>query len=125
MATITGNSLRWVVALFVILSCIGCDQTTKRLATNTLRHAAPQSYCADTIRLEYALNPGGFLSLGSQLPDSIRPWIFVGLNLCLMAGVVAFLLLQRDTPLVLFVALVSVLAGGVGNLIDRISNNGF
>ena len=63
------RSFRFLLAVVVLYSCIGCNQATKRIATESLRHAPRQSYLADTVRLEYALNPGGFLGLGSNLPD--------------------------------------------------------
>lgn len=41
-----------------------------------------------------------------------------------MLGLLSFLILKRNIPLLLFVSLVYVLSGGVGNLIDRVCNNG-
>jgi signal peptidase II len=76
------------------------------------------------IRLDFALNPGGFLSLGSNLPANLRTGIFVAFNCSLMLGLIAFLCLKRNIPLALFVSLACILAGGVGNLIDRLANNG-
>lgn len=112
------------LALTILLSCIGCDQATKSIATHTLHDEPPRSYLADTIRLDFELNRGGFLSVGSNLPDHVRRWIFVGFNACVMLGLVAFLFLKRNMPTALFVSLVFVLAGGIGNLIDRVYNDG-
>lgn len=124
MTDVRSRRVRFVVAMAILSSCIGCDRATKTLATQSLRHSPPQSYLAGTIRLEYALNPGGFLSLGSNLPDQCRAWIFIGANSCLMLAVCSFLVLRRNVPFALFVAMVCIVAGGIGNLIDRISNNG-
>lgn len=41
-----------------------------------------------------------------------------------MLGLTAFLLAKRELPIAEFVALSYILAGGVGNLIDRVTNNG-
>ena len=48
----------------LMLSCVGCDQATKRLAQFTLKDSKPLSYLSNTFRLEYAENKGAFLSLG-------------------------------------------------------------
>lgn len=78
----------------------------------------------NTVRLEYALNPGGFLSLGSSLPDHVRSWVFVGLNSCMMLALCAYLVLNRHVSFAIFVCGVFILAGGIGNQIDRVCQNG-
>jgi signal peptidase II len=113
-----------LLAATILSSCVGCDQATKALAAKSLRSSPPQTYLAGTVRLELALNPGGFLSLGSNLPEPYRAWIFIGTNVCLMLVVVLFLVFERNVSLSLFVALLYVLAGGIGNMIDRVCNNG-
>ena len=94
------------------------------MATKSLMGVPPHSFLADTVRLDYALNSGGFLSLGDDLPILLRKWIFIGFNSCLMLGLTVFLLIKPELPIAVFVALSSILAGGVGNLIDRLTNDG-
>lgn len=115
---------RLFLATALLLGCIGCDRITKNYATQSLQGEPPISVCADTVRLCFALNPGGFLSVGSQLPDEIRRQSFIVLNVGLMFGLALFLLFKRDLPLSFFMALILVLSGGIGNLIDRLWNNG-
>jgi signal peptidase II len=117
-------SLRFLTALVILSSCIACDQATKNLATKVLRDSPPRTFLANTVRLEYALNSGGFLSLGSNLPDAFRKQVFIGLNVCMMLTLGLILILNRDLPLAFFVSIAFILAGGIGNLIDRIGNNG-
>jgi signal peptidase II len=116
--------IRLLLALLILSSCIGCDQATKGIATRTLHGSPPRSLLADTIRFDFALNPGGFLGLGSSLPDNLRIWGFVVFNSCLMLGLFTLLCLKRSISLPLFVSLVYILAGGIGNLIDRVGNQG-
>ncbi len=118
------NRFRLFLALIILFSCVGCDQATKSIATNVLRDQPPRSYLGDTVRLDYAQNPGGFLSVGANLPNSFRIGLFVGTNCVMMLGLLSFLILKRNIPLLLFISLVYVLSGGVGNLIDRVYNNG-
>ena len=118
------QKLRLIAAVVILSTCVGCDQLTKSIATHSLRDMPPQTYLNGTIRIEYALNPGGFLSLGSNLPDEFRPWIFIGINSCLLLALSSFLFVRRNLPFTLFGAMLLILAGGIGNLIDRMSNNG-
>lgn len=118
------SRLKLLLMLAILAPCIGCDQATKTIATRTLADGPPKSFLADTVRLDYALNPGGFLSFGSDFPPSIRTGIFTGFTSCLMLGLAAFLFLKRSIPLTLYILLVFILAGGIGNLIDRVFNGG-
>lgn len=115
---------RFLIAASLLTCLIGCDQATKNIATKTLLDSPPKSYLNDTVRFDYALNPGGFLSLGRNLSPQSRQWIFVGFNTCMLLGVAATLLLFRRLTLTAFVCLTLILAGGIGNLIDRVSNDG-
>ncbi len=113
-----------LLGLAILLACVGCDQVTKTVATRTLAGREVKSFWVDTVRLDYALNPGGFLSLGSQMPDDLRKWTFIAINSGLLLGLGVFLGLKRNLPFALFVALVLILAGGIGNLIDRLCHDG-
>jgi len=124
MAHLSGKWTRLVLALAVVSCCVGCDQATKQLATQTLRGAPAQSYFSDTLRLEYALNAGGFLSLGSDLSPGFRYWLFVSLNVSLLAVIAYVLATKWKMHLAKFVALICLFAGGVGNLTDRLFHNG-
>ena len=118
------RSTRAIVAMAIIASCVGCDQASKRIATNSLRGVEPQSYLGETLRLEYSLNPGGFLSLGSQMSPSARFWVFVIFNTAMLAGVIWLLVRRWNSRPLLFLAIVLFLAGGIGNLIDRVVQEG-
>jgi signal peptidase II len=113
------SSMRLLLALVLIACCVGCDQATKVLATRTLRGEEPRSYLGNTFRLEYAQNPGGFLSLGAFLPPQARFGLFVAVN-AVLAGVLLF---GRMT-LGIQIAVLFIFAGGASNLIDRVFNDG-
>ena len=115
---------RLILVMIILTSFVGCDQATKRVATQTLQNSEPKSYLGDTVRLDFALNSGGFLSLGSQLPPAARWWVFIGINMAFMIAITMFLLFNHDAGQAVFISLAYILAGGIGNLIDRIANNG-
>jgi signal peptidase II len=102
--------------LGILLSTIGCDQATKAVARDTLFR--PLSYLHNTVWLVHAQNPGSFLSLGADLPAAIRFYIFVVFNISILIAVAWFLMRRKETGITIGLAL--VLAGGAGNLIDRL-----
>jgi signal peptidase II len=117
-------SNRWFVALIAAVICIGLDQATKEWARQTLPGTGQHSYLFDTVRIGLAFNSGGFLSLGGQLSPAMRIGIFIVFNSVAMLALIAFLLVKRDAPWLAFLSLVLIVAGGIGNLIDRITNHG-
>ena len=115
---LNGRTAIRIALLLATVTTIGCDRVTKHIAGATLAGAPGRSFLADTIRLEYVENTGGFLSLGADLPDPARTGVFTlgtGLALLFMIGAAIRLRLTgwRLLGLTLFVA------GGASNWIDR------
>jgi signal peptidase II len=98
---------------------IGCDRVTKHLAVRSLAGQPEQSWLADTVRLQYAENTGGFLSLGADLPPTVRTALFtVGTGLMLFVAIVAAIRMRwRGRALV---GLTLFVAGGASNWLDRV-----
>ena len=108
----------WVAAFVLVVGTIGCDRATKHLAAINLDGAPAQSFLADTVRLQYAENTGGFLSLGASLPAPARLVVFtVTPALVLIAAIVMAVRDRWSGPALFGLAL--FLAGGASNLIDR------
>lgn len=115
---------RFVLLTMVVLSCIGCDRVTKQVASARLRNLAPMSFLGDTLRIQYAENPGAFLGWGGTLPDPVRFALLIVVNAALLAGVTGVLLARWNMDRAAFTALALILGGGLGNLIDRVFQNG-
>jgi signal peptidase II len=111
----------WRIALMVaVLSTIGCDRATKHAATTMLAGAPSRSYLADTVRLVYVENAGGFLSLGAGLPSAVRTGLFTagtGLLLCMLV----VLAIRRRWDRLPTLGLALFVAGGASNWIDRVT----
>jgi signal peptidase II len=108
-----------------VVATIGCDRLTKRIATDRLAGSPGRSFLADTVRLEYAENTGGFLGLGEELPPAARRVVFVGgtgaLLLILLIGLVrGFAGVPRREVAIAGVAF--FVAGGLSNWIDRLAH---
>jgi signal peptidase II len=115
----TRQTLRWVALVMAALATIGCDRATKHVATALLTGEPDRSYLAGTVRLGYAENTGGFLSLGADWPGAVRIAVFiVATGLALLALVVLAIRDGFSGPST--VGLVLFVAGGASNWIDRV-----
>ena len=105
--------------IFLIVSTIGCDHVTKNIATYALAGTPPRSFLADTVRLAYVENTGGFLSLGAALPPALRTAVFTVATGLMLIGLAVFALRSGlgGWP-VLGLALFA--AGGASNWLDRV-----
>lgn len=120
----TNRLARLSLVAAVLASCVGCDQFTKHIAQSALKGRPAHSFCGDVFRLQYAENPGAFLGLGGRLPPAARSAVLVAVNLAITTGLVAALVLGWPmTPLQL-AGCALLLAGAVGNLIDRLRFDG-
>src|SRR4051794_33081901 len=85
---------RLLIVLGVFLITVAIDRWTKVLATSHLERSGRLSYLGDTVRLDFAKNPGAFLSLGSTLPTQIRGAVFTWAVAALLAFL-AYLVVTR------------------------------
>lgn len=102
-----------------IVTTVGCDRVTKHVATSTLAGRPARSLLADTVRLAYVENTGGFLGLGSGLPVEARTAVFTVATAILLLGLVAYGIRLRWTGWPAF-GLTLFVAGGVSNWVDRV-----
>jgi signal peptidase II len=116
---------RLILLLVVLFTSVGCDQATKSVAQTHLSSAEPITLLNGMVRLKYAENPGAFLSLGAGLSETAQYWIFVVMVSVILLALFFYIIknLQKMPPMML-VALSLFLGGGVGNLIDRLVNDG-
>lgn len=116
----------WRLSLFILilLACVGCDRATKTFARGALASSLPISLLNDLVRFEVTENRGALLGLGSKWPNEVRFGllvVFAGVSLTLALVYVARVHRSEWMPLM---GLSLLAGGGIGNLIDRIFNNG-
>jgi signal peptidase II len=119
------NSTRLAVLLLTMIGCVGCDQVTKVMARTYLNAGTVQSFLGDTVRLQRAENPGAFLSLGSQLPPRTRLLLFTLGGSLLVGAVLVWAIRQRHATAMPTIGAALLCGGGLGNLIDRVSRDGY
>ena len=111
---------RWMMLGAVVTAGVALDQLAKQLANAFLRGHGLVTVIDGCFDLRYARNPGAFFSLGAELSPGLRRGVFV------LASVAAAALIGRlyaraaATQRALRWALMLLLAGALGNLVDRL-----
>src|ERR1700757_3652916 len=104
---------RIVLIAALLVFCVGCDQATKSLARDHLQSRAASTFLGDTVRLQYAENPGAFLSLGASLPHEWATAAFtLGGSVVILAALL-YAVLAAKLGVLELVALCLVCGGGI------------
>jgi signal peptidase II len=105
----------WLLSFFILIA----DQATKAWATAKLKPIGMIEIIPDFFRLSYALNRGVAFSLFAEVEFNIR-WILAAVSAMAAAMVAHYLTRTLANHRRLCMSLALLLAGIVGNLIDRI-----
>lgn len=108
--------------LLVFAANYGLDRFTKILAVERLKGGGLHSYLGGSFLLVYAENDGAFLSMGSSWPVAVKMAVFIVLPLlvCLYG---LWYAAARETSAFRAGIIATIVAGGVGNLQDRLLNS--
>lgn len=98
----------------MIILIVAFDQITKYFAEKNLADGKIVSFLPGFVQFRYAQNTGMAFSMLSG-----ARWIFVVITIIVCGGVMWFLFSNHAKNLWVYWSLGVVLAGGVGNLIDR------
>lgn len=115
---------RILLIFFISISCVGCDQSTKTLASVYLPKNRMDSYFFDMLRVGYTENVGSFLSLGANLTEQARFLLLTVFTGVFLLGLFAYLLINSRQTCVAFYGLCLIFSGGISNFFDRATNNG-
>jgi signal peptidase II len=118
------RSARALLLVLILAGSVGIDQATKWWAKNSLDRNQTISMASDMFRIQYAENPGAFLGLGSNLSPSARFWLLTAVNAGFLVIIGGILIARWDMDPAHFIALGLLLSGGIGNLVDRTTQNG-
>jgi signal peptidase II len=110
-----------LISILMFSGLIVLDQVTKEMARQYLRDKDTLIYFHDTFRLVYVENTGAFLGMGSGIPRTLSYIIFIIVPLIFLLSFGVYVILKRNhlNNLALY-CFILILAGGTGNLIDRI-----
>jgi signal peptidase II len=113
-----------ITALLIVLANIAIDQYTKQLARENLQDKGTIKVVGTIFVLVYAENEGGFLSLGSSIPEFPRRILLTWLPTAIMAGMLFYLFFSKTLTRSQLICLATILGGGVSNLMDRFIYDG-
>jgi signal peptidase II len=119
------NVARLAISLTTMLACVGCDQITKSAARLRLEPGTTVSLFHDVVRLQHVENPGAFLSMGDSLAKSTRTVLFTFGGIVLVGGAFLWVARSRRMNVVETVGAALICSGGLGNLIDRLTQDGY
>jgi signal peptidase II len=116
--------LKRILILAILLSCVGCDQTSKSVAVTYLSAMHTLSFVGDSVRLQIAHNSGAFLSLGESLPEALRSALLIlGVGMLLL-GLLVYGFLSKNLTALAAACLGLIVGGGASNLLDRLRYDG-
>lgn len=118
------RSRRILFVLALIALVLGLDRITKVLAIDSLAGVPPRDFLGGTVRLVYQENHGAMLSLGANLPESIRFLFFGALVALLLLTLLVIVLVKRELSVAHAVSASLVIGGGLGNVVDRLLFDG-
>ena len=117
------NGLKWLFKSFIWLGVLllAIDIITKQVIMHTLHEPGANNYFDwGFVHINYVLNDGAAFGMG--LSDSvINRVIYLVVATLISIGLVTYLIIKRkQTKLFVRAALVMVVTGAIGNMIDRV-----
>ena len=116
--------LRVAFSLLIIAFTVWTDQATKALAVQHLQNKPAVQVVGNMFILTYAENTGAFLSLGKNWPAPAKAVFFISLPLLALVGLGWMIVRSKSKSPLGWIALSMFIGGGIGNLIDRLANQG-
>lgn len=111
---------RVALVLIIVLSNIGCDQVTKKMARNQIEYNETIEVIGKNLVLTKVENKGAFLGMGSSLSPTLRSILLLILPSAVMLALLIYLLKYKEITQISVVALSFIVGGGIGNIYDRI-----
>jgi len=113
----------WMFSL-VLLACVGCDHAAKHVASELLADSGVVEGLGGIVRFELVANPGAFLSLGAQLPETLRQVLLIGFVPVMLACVGWLVLRTPGASRAQVTAFALIAGGGLANWLDRVVDDG-
>ena len=110
------KAIYYVVYTAVILGGIGLDQLSKLLAVKLLEPVGSVPLWSGVLHLTYVENKGAAFGM---LAD--HRWVFMTISTVAIIAIALYLYSGKNTAKLYTSALMLIVSGGIGNMIDRIA----
>ena len=114
-----------VLVITIIMLNVACDQGTKDYARKNLKVQETINVINNIFILRYAENDGGFLGVGSNIPQPYKTIVLVLFPIIAIISSLAYLIFSKKLSILQIICISCIIGGGIGNIFDRITNNGF
>ena len=104
----------------ILSATLASDQATKMVARRLLMNSPASEYLGGILRIQFAENTGAFLSLGAGMDEHSRFLMFTAAVGVFLVGATFVLLRKKQMDRWTTAGLTLLIAGGLGNLIDRL-----
>jgi signal peptidase II len=117
----TDRKKQILLCIVVAAINIAADRITKLLAVEFLKDKNPIELLNRIIVIGYTENTGAFLSLGRGWPEGLKYLLllYIPIAICLSVFIYCLFIEKDKTRTIL---LMSIISGGIGNLVDRLLN---
>jgi len=122
---VIGKVNRIAILLVTLFCIVGCDHVTKEIARSELVIGETISFFGDTLRLQHIENPGAFLGMGGALSSEIRQIIFLFGGTVVVGLALIWAFSSRNLNRFQTIGAALICGGGIGNMIDRYTQNGY
>ena len=117
-------SKKIILILIFIFCFVGCDQSSKQIAKFHLENSSAVAYAGGFIKFVYVENAGAIFGIGSELPESLRLSILLAGIATIIYLFISSVIIKKQKIRLKEISLIILLSGGIGNLADRIFNEG-
>jgi signal peptidase II len=111
-----------ILSILTFVINVALDQFTKQIAIIYIKGKEPVYFLYKTVMIVYAENSGAFLSMGSNWPVAIKYIVLIILPIIIcIYGIYYCLIKEKNTTRLIL--LMSIIGGGLSNLIGRLLND--
>jgi len=107
--------------ILVVLILLVADLLTKRWAKHNLANTEGIEVIKGFWRFDYVENKNIAFSIGQQLPESVKQPLLIGIGILALVFLTIFII-QAEKSILIYISTVLIMAGALGNLIDRLFN---
>ena len=111
---------KYIIAIAVMPVLLFFDQLTKWLVLKRMYLGETIPVIPEFLSWHFLVNPGAAFGLFPELPARFRVLFFLVVSICAIAVVIYYLVLSEDNKIFFPIWLSFVLAGALGNLVDRV-----